>query len=316
MMTEFFIKIVERKAWRFGILFCCTVVGVVSGKYASPLINYLVDYDVAKFAKTFAYSMWTLLALWFFRTYDTQKQVQQANFATGMENLASDNPLAIDIGVVILLEVSNTTSAFDKEIRLAFIKRLKSVPKDCNEHRVVDMYANRLTYAQHILWWLVEYKDKNPNININLSGMDCSYQEFKIRKGKKLKLSKLAYSLIGDIENAEFENNENTDFNFIESNCEGIDFNQVVMTDYSFCNSLNVIFKGAYLFGDHNLPKWLFWFDECSPLEFEKNLIEHHFKKKHYQITIDRNFKKVYKRDPERILVKEWKYLHSIHKDS
>ena len=118
-------------------------------------------------------SIVVFFALWVFRTYDTRQQIeqanrqlkqasqqanrqlQQANFAKGLDNLVSDDPLQVDIGVILLLEVSKATSAFDKEIRLAFIKRLKELPGNLEGRTVMEMRANRLSYAQYIIQWLI-----------------------------------------------------------------------------------------------------------------------------------------------------------------
>lgn len=191
-------------------------------------------------------SFFVFIALWFFRTYDTRQQIQQANFVKGLENLVSDNPLQIDIGVILLLEVSKATSVFDKEIRLAFIKRLKELPGDLNGRKVMDMRTKRLSYAQYIIQWLINNpKSGDP---LDLSGMDCRYQEFTSRgdsgrTNKKLEIAKILTSQSGKSDDV----NSVPGVTFEEAFCENISFKGVNVSKYNFTNAEKFDIRGAYI---------------------------------------------------------------------
>ena len=193
---------------RFALLFGATVLGLLTGKCVFLIITCMFDVipEVQKYLKPICVSFPVFLALWWFRTRDSRQQIaasnaqiQQANFTSGMDKLVQNRPLQIDVGVMILLEVSKKTGAFDKEIRLAFIKRLKKLPimpakptdtkmpDGVGSARVALKSLNRLSYAQYILQWLIAKQDnyaKKPE----LSGMRCDYQEFKDAKLELVKI--------------------------------------------------------------------------------------------------------------------------------
>ncbi len=200
-------------------------------------------------------SFWILVALWLFRTYDTRQQIHQSNFVKGLENLVSNDPLRIDIGVILLLEVSKATPAFDKEIRLAFIKRLKELPKNLVGRKVIEIRDHKLSYAQYILQWLIEHQHENDK-PLDLKGMDCRYQEFTVNRytGKtnnKLKLSKILPAISrkpnwkDDLSN--LDRVINPVITFTEANCENIDFNGVDLDAYNFSSATNVDMVGGYI---------------------------------------------------------------------
>lgn len=120
-----------------------------------------------------AYSLTFFLALWWFRTYDSLQRDWRANFEAGVNHVASDTPIRIEIGTAILINVSERTSAYNREIAIAFTKRLKRSPADTDKNK--DLVANgyRWGYAQHMLKWL-----QNQNEKRDLDFLDLRYQEF------------------------------------------------------------------------------------------------------------------------------------------
>lgn len=184
------------------------------------------------------------LALWWFRTYDVQHQIQQNNFIKGMEKISSDSPLEIEVGVSMLLEVSNATAAFDNEIRVAFIKRLKEFPSNLDGKQISAVVSNRLSYAQYILRWFIDHLERGGR-PLNLNGMDCRYQEFLVTSnGKKLALGKL------------FPRREKPDpgISFEWANCASVDFSGVELSNFDLTNAENAQLRGAYM-KDRPLPK-------------------------------------------------------------
>ena len=120
------------------------------------------------------YSLPIFLALWWFRTYDSRMQIQRANFEAGVAHIASDTPINIEIGVQILLGVSEVTSAFDREICITFIKRLKRPVSD--NHQQYDAIKNyRYGYAQHMFRWMTARDGE-----WDLSNMQLQNQEFTL----------------------------------------------------------------------------------------------------------------------------------------
>lgn len=217
-------------------------------------------------------SLFVFLALWFFRTHDTRqrieqtnrqlqqtgqqakRQLQQANFAKGLDNLVSDNPLQVDVGVILLLEVSKATPAFDKEIRLAFIKRLKDAPPKIEEIEKQAKIVNRLSYAQYILRWLIDHPKENDR-SINLDGMDCRCQEFTSvqisgDESVKLKMSeilpKVSNALIQAPDTSSDGGVRLPVYRFQRTNCENISFENIDLGNFNFSGA-KVNMVGGYI---------------------------------------------------------------------
>ena len=186
---------------RLLILVGAAVIGYCLSKWGFPWLDCWLGFSprVDKYLEPLLFGLPVFIWLWFFRTYDTQQQIQQGNFVAGVDKLMQDSPMVIDVGVEILLQVSAKTDAFDDAIRLAFVKRLKerikmptppSIGGLPDKNRMVEFklkFPKRLTYAQHILRWLIAKQD-NYARKPDLDGMRCDYQEFK---GAKLKLVKI-----------------------------------------------------------------------------------------------------------------------------
>ena len=120
-----------------------------------------------------AYSLMFFLALWWFRTYDSLQRDWRANFEAGVNHVASDTPIRIEIGTAILINVSKRTSAYNREIAIAFTKRLKRSPADTDKNKDIVSNGYRWGYAQHMLKWL-----QNQNEKRDLDFLDLRYQEF------------------------------------------------------------------------------------------------------------------------------------------
>ena len=186
---------------RLLILVGAAIGGYCLSKWGFPWLDYWLGFSprVDKYLEPLLFGLPAFVCLWFFRTYDTQQQIQQGNFVTGVDKLMQNSTLVIDVGVEILLQVSAKTDAFDDAIRLVFIKRLKtrltaSAPPDFSilpdggkmaEH--AKKFFTRSSYTQHILRWLIAKQD-NYKVKPDLSGMRCDYQEFK---GAELELVKI-----------------------------------------------------------------------------------------------------------------------------
>ncbi len=180
---------IEKKKVRFAILFLLALFGLWAGpKISACLVKlFSLDSNLEKYLDIFTISVFVLTALWYFRTYDTRQQINQNDLFNGLNSLASDNPVRVDIGVAILLEISKKVPSFNKTIKVAFVRRLKNPIKN---PKIGD--GSYLSYAQHILRWLINYKKKNKNINFNLDGMDLSHQEFSARnESEKIIFEKL-----------------------------------------------------------------------------------------------------------------------------
>ena len=126
-----------------------------------------------------AYSVVTFLALWWFRTIDARQAIYQTNLETGLNMLASDTPIKIEMAVLMLWRVSDSTTVFDDEISLAFIKRLKRRPHNSKKNRQLLNDGYRWAYAQYILWWL-----KNRGKHGDIRYVDLRGQEFTSTSAK------------------------------------------------------------------------------------------------------------------------------------
>ena len=149
----------------------------------------------------------TFIALWWFRTYDSRQQLQRANFEAGVGHIASDTPIRIEIGTQILIQVSKVTSAFDSEIALTFVKRLKRFPETSEKNIYLLKTGYRWSYAQHMLEWLSEdYRRRNKRYD--LRKLDLRYQDFtsltsEITICEVLK-THMSYQLIIDVEGCDY----------------------------------------------------------------------------------------------------------------
>jgi len=260
---------ISKKGIRLGILVLAGCAGMALSKYWSePILDFL---DIAKtdMAKTddnassypanvrgyFALpilSFFVFIALWFFRTYDTRQKIQQTNFTEGLGNLVSDNPLQVDIGVFLLLEVSKATSAFDKEIRLAFIKRLKMSPKEFKEQEFQDGLSNRLSYAQYILPWLINNPKESSDLKLN--GINCEYQEFTANRysSDALEMVKLLPKTNGGPPKKPDTSSGDSPVHlpihdFRWADCRNINFKNVNLCAFDFRGAKNVDMRGGYI---------------------------------------------------------------------
>lgn len=139
-------------------------------------------------------SILVVLTLWGFRTYDarqqiakSQAQIYQGHYVTGMDKIAKTDSFNISIGVQILTEVSQSTREFDKNIRLAFIKRLQHLPDNLcypnGESVPLDVPLNislpTLNHIPHIFDWLLAHAERN-GINVNEESIDVPEMYFSI----------------------------------------------------------------------------------------------------------------------------------------
>ena len=172
----------ERTEIRFIILFFMAWLGLAFGSYIFTCITHLfplID-GLEKYLKPATVSIPVLTALWYFRTYDTRQKIYQDDLFKGLDNLASNNPVQVDVGVAMLIEISKKVPSFNENIKIAFIRRLKSIPGEY-KHKDGDF----LSYAQHIIRWLLLRKKENESISFNLHGLDLSYQEFIVGADRK-----------------------------------------------------------------------------------------------------------------------------------
>ncbi len=188
-------KTVRRKVWAFierrldkkiyragilvataGIAYCFVGewgTGFLEGKFPIGDERNNINQHLLKIFAPAAYSAFVFLALWWFRTIDARQAIYQTNLGTGLNMLASDAPIKIEMAVLMLERVSKSTTVFDEEISLAFIKRLKRSPQNSlkNRQRLKDGY--RWAYAQYILQWL---KDRGKGWDLRY--LDLRGQEF------------------------------------------------------------------------------------------------------------------------------------------
>ena len=162
---------------RLGVLLIAAGLGFALGYVVSPELLTIFSEEIFGDVRTVVgaapFTLPTFLALWWFRTYDSRQQSLRANFETGVQHVASDTPAHIEIGVEILKNVSAVTSSYDREIRTAFIWRLKQFPAVTEANRKL-LHANyRFAYAQHILRWIAAHGGK-----WDLTRIDLRYQEF------------------------------------------------------------------------------------------------------------------------------------------
>ncbi len=167
----------ESKGMRFIILLLAAILGLYIGPKISAYVTQALclSSNLKGYLEPVAVSIFVLTLLWYFRTYDTRQKIYQDDLFKGLDNLASNNPVQVDVGVAMLIEISKKVPSFNKTIKVAFIRRLKSMPGEY-KHKEGDF----LSYAQHIMRWLIQHKKENKGISFNLHGLDLSYQEFTI----------------------------------------------------------------------------------------------------------------------------------------
>ena len=170
-------KYADKKLARFCFLVFLAVVGLVLGVIVnrySECLDCLLGEKGAANLTTVMIGLPVFAALWWFRTRDVRQNIEQTNLFNGLQFLASDNPLKIDIGVHQLLRLSEAVPEYYPDIRIAFIRRLKISPKPEDE---ISMHDARLAYAQHIFKWLMKKEqnyDKSDYKNIDIFHQDFS----------------------------------------------------------------------------------------------------------------------------------------------
>ena len=151
---------------------------VTDGNYAGEQ-NKTNEYLRKIFAPA-AYSVVVFLVLWWFRTIDTRQAIYQTNLETGLNMLASDTPIKIEMAVLMLSRVSDSTTVFNDEIRLAFIKRLKRSPHTSDKNLQLLNDGYRWAYAQYILQWLKDHDKRGDLRHLDLRGQEFASTSARI----------------------------------------------------------------------------------------------------------------------------------------
>ena len=212
---------IERKIARLAFLILMALLGLFAGQKISSYTAqvFCLSDNLKGYFEPFAVSVFVVIALWFFRTYDTRQKIYQDDLFKGLDNLASSNPLQVDIGVAMLREISKKVPSFNEIIKVAFIRRLKNMPGD-HEHKD----GNFLSYAQHIMQWLIRYKKENQHVNFNLNGLDLSYQEFTSGiNGKEINFKEFFCHASDDYRRTKY-------FSLYYADVSGIDFSDLCVT--------------------------------------------------------------------------------------
>ena len=166
------------KMWvRLVVLLIAVTVGVVLGKRFSPFVLGLfsenVYGDIRTVVGALPFTLPTFLALWWFRTYDSLQSNLRANFDSGVAHIASNEPIRIEIGTVMLVKISEATSSYDREISTAFVRRLNQSPAEATANRKLLDTITGWNYAQKMLLWL-----KHQNKKYDLHYVDLRNQDF------------------------------------------------------------------------------------------------------------------------------------------
>lgn len=197
---------IEDKMARGILLLLAAICGVLLWAFLHNIVRCLFGSGehVTGWMEIFLLSGLVLLALWWFRTYDTrqqidkaqeqinksqelidtsQKQIQQGNFVSGLNKLLKTDTFSISVGVQMLIQVSRNTRSFDEDIRLAFIKRIQIAPKPTEmyikEDNSCSILNPRLNYLPHIFNFIVNLAEKNGK-DINTECFDVPEMTFKI----------------------------------------------------------------------------------------------------------------------------------------
>ncbi len=179
--------ILDNPICRFATLVVAAAAGFGAWYFSNAFIRCIFSQtkSVGDSIEIFILSSLVLISLWCFRTHDTreqiqktQEQIQQGNFASGLNKLVEDEGFKISIGVQLLIQVSKSTDTFNKDIRLAFIKRIQKLPNisipplNCQYH----LNMPELSYLIHIFQWLVDHDNRG---YIDVPAMNFQIQEFE-----------------------------------------------------------------------------------------------------------------------------------------
>ncbi len=208
---------IEKKKWRVCILVGTAVLGAgLWWFFHSHIRDFSGEKQqyVTSWMEIFTLSFPVLLALWWFRTYDTQQQIakskeqvdksqdqiQQSSFVSGLENLLKPDSLSASIGVQLLIQISDSTHIFDENIRLAFIKRIQKLPETdvpildrSYGYSIADPEVN---YLPHIFEWIVDYTERNgeymnnkfinvPEMKFRITELESTADFFSPKKSPK-----------------------------------------------------------------------------------------------------------------------------------
>ena len=168
---------------RLVVLLVASAIGAALVKCVSPWVLCFFPVSVYGDIRTVIgaapFTLPVFLALWWFRTYDSFQADWRANFEAGIAHIVSEMPNRIEVGTVMLIKISKATSSYDREIRTAFIRRLKRFPADADTNHKLLAGGYRFAYAQQMLQWLKESPaKKDQDKKYDLGHLDLRNQEF------------------------------------------------------------------------------------------------------------------------------------------
>lgn len=192
---------IEKEWFRALLLVLAFSLGGIIVKFFSDkiLCSFISDVDAHKYFLVPLFSLVIVFVLWWFRTYDTrqqisksQAQIEHGNFVIGLNKLTEQDSFSIAIGVQILTQISQNTNEFDKNIRLAFIKRLQKLPSEMLTYNPMDPSQSKffgsgkttvsifdisLNYLPHIFEWIVKEEKNLGNEYIDVPEMNFAIEE-------------------------------------------------------------------------------------------------------------------------------------------
>lgn len=221
-------------------LFLSVIAGIFLAKYLyQPICEFITNACETSSVNSLLVALIALpttLILWFFRTHDTRENIHQNDLFDALKMLTDNMLIRREIATHRLIDLAEKVPEYKKDIKLSFIKVLKSFPKKTQSDE-----SERRTYAQYILRWL---SDKYTVNELDLNGCIFDLQDFTIAKNKPDFFQLFSE---GNFKNISFNSADLTEINLENANLQYADFTETTLdnTDLSGADLTGAKFKGA-----------------------------------------------------------------------
>jgi hypothetical protein len=239
--------------YRFISLFLSVIAGIFLAKYLyQPICEFITNACQTSSVNSLLVALIALpttAILWFLRTHDTRENIHQNDLFDALKMLTDNMLIRREIATQRLIDLAEKVPEYKKDIKLSFIKVLKSFPKKTTTVNGQSDESERRGYAQYILRWL---SDKYTADKLDLNGCIFDLQNFTIAKNKP-DFFKLFSE--GNFKKISFNSADLTEVNLATANLQYADFTKTTLanTDLSGANLQNTNFSKALIFDKINL---------------------------------------------------------------
>jgi hypothetical protein len=150
-VTQFMSKIKNNVLkHRFLYLILSVIVGILFAKFLyQPLYEFIINDCETSSVNSLLIALIALpttAILWFFRTHDTRENIHQNDLFDALKMLTDDMVVRREIATKRLIDLAEKVPEYKEEIKLAFIKVLKSFPRQKDDDKTKSYHGYMLDY--------------------------------------------------------------------------------------------------------------------------------------------------------------------------